>query len=95
MSWNKTETHVIFACDAIDCEIHTAVPIIPVEKQSDFGGCFKRVQELGWVSFKRTGREWTYHCPKCAEQAAADHAEWNKAERERERIKERNARYSE
>ena len=36
---------------------------------------------------------WTYHCPTCAEKAAADHAEWNRQERERERVKERNSRF--
>lgn len=55
---------------------------------------WRQAQEAKWVSFKRTGQPWRYFCPGCAEKAAADHAEWNKAERERERIKERNARYA-
>ena len=57
--------------------------------------CWDIAHARGWVSFKRIGYAWTYHCPACADQAAADHAEWNKQEQERERIKERNARYSE
>ena len=57
--------------------------------------CWDIAHARGWVSFKRIGYAWTYHCPACADQAAADHAEWNKQERERERVKERNSRYIE
>jgi hypothetical protein len=44
----------------------------------------------GWVSFKRVGRDWSYHCRQCAAQAERDHQEHARNEAERERIKARN-----
>ena len=91
MVWNKDEANsrFIFECDTAECQSSINVPA------ADFGAAWKAVKERLWVSFKRTGRPWDYYCPKCAENAAADHAEWNRQERERERLKERNARYFE
>ena len=102
MSWDMdTASGVItFYCDT--CQESHVVNIADAragssrrEPYPDLLPCWDYAGGLGWVSFKRTGHDWTYHCPKCAAQAAADHAEWNRQERERERVKERNSRYIE
>ncbi len=105
MSWLHSETEITFICDSCPDDkiegttlfVNIALERARVAKppMSDLGPCWEYARGLGWVSFKRTGRDWTYHCPTCAEKAAAEHAEWNRQERERERIKERNSRYFE
>jgi hypothetical protein len=55
--------------------------------------CWDVARATGWVSFKRTGQPWSYHCPACAAQAERDHQEHYRHEQERERIKLRNERY--
>lgn len=103
MSFDKGVNGTItFDCDSEACLESFNVNIADAragtsrrEPFPDLLPCWDIALDIGWVSFKRTGHDWTYHCPKCAEKAAADHAEWNKSERERERVKERNSRYFE
>lgn len=101
MSWEKDAVGITFHCDTCE-EFFLNVNIADAragssrrEPYPDLLPCWEYARGLGWVSFKRTGRDWTYHCPTCAEKAAAEHAEWNRQERERERVKERNSRYFE
>jgi len=102
MSWDQPDVNrIVFYCDTLECqhEHHFSpgsernLKKVP-EHASDFTACWTAAQVLGWRSFKRTGGKWTYHCPECAEAAESAHTEWNRQERERERIKERNARYA-
>lgn len=101
MSWVKEEFQIVFECDTCETEF-IEVNITEARLGSsrrppfpDLLPCWDVAKGAGWTSYKRIGHDWTYHCPKCAETAAAAHEEYNKAERERERIKERNARYAE
>jgi len=92
MSWEKDaeNSRFLFMCDSLEeCASSVNIPA------ADFGAAWKVVKEQEWVSLKRTGQPWRYFCPTCAKKAAEDHAEWNRQERERERLKERNARYFE
>lgn len=95
MAWDKTDTTVTFECDTcdtvVDCDIKTlraASP--PTPHDSDFIVCYRHMQGIGWRSFKRTDRPWSYHCPECGPQAEMDHREYRRNERQREAIKARN-----
>lgn len=105
MSWEKSEDglSVTFYCDSPACDRNTSCNIDssrhanahltvtpPPQTASDFAFCWFHVKRLGWVSFKRAGQSWTYHCKECAEQAERDHAQHQLNEAERERIIKRN-----
>ncbi len=85
MSWDRSSDNFQFACDTGEC----LASLIIVA--SDFATASHSAKETGWVTHKRVGRNWTYHCPACAEQAERDHQEHLKREQERERIKARNS----
>jgi hypothetical protein len=53
--------------------------------------CWRYMRGVGWRSFKRTGRNWSYHCVKCGPEAEIAHREHQRHEAERDRIRARNA----
>lgn len=99
MAWelNPANGTIVFECDSsgevATCEMAkirgTCNGVSPHD--TDFGLCWRYLKGLGWVSFKRTGKPWTYHCPKCAVDAEREHHEWTHNDHERERLKKRNA----
>jgi hypothetical protein len=104
MSWDKSDDCITFYCDSAECDRNTSVTISsartcnghltvtpPPPTASDFAFCWFHAKRHGWVSFKRNGQPWTYHCKECAAQAEHDHQEHQRNEAERERIKARNA----
>lgn len=94
MAWEKTNANVTFYCDTPDCDSYEIVSsrvLFGSPNNSTFAACWQRVQSIGWRSFKRGGRPWTYHCSACALSAAESHREYNRREQERERIKAQNA----
>jgi hypothetical protein len=97
MSWSRDCDTVSFACDSGECQnvldVDGNVARLNSTREataSTFAICNDVARGLGWVSFKRVGRPWTYHCSACAEQAECDHEEYLNREQERERIKQRN-----
>lgn len=95
MSWTKEGDAVTFSCDScpetffVDGDLARSGSSRP-PRASLFTVCLDVARGAGWVSYKRVGRNWTYHCAGCAAQAAADHVEHIKRDAERERIKARN-----
>jgi|ERR1019366_3619715 hypothetical protein len=99
MAWDKPDASTIaFECDscseAIECDIETIRAecfTVTDDKSSDFAVCWRHVQGLGWRSFKRTGRNWTYYCVTCIPAAEAAHKQHNIDEATRDRIKAKNS----
>lgn len=94
MGWDKTsDTAFSFECDscadvvALNTEEMASEP---KPGQSNFGRCWGHLKGIGWRSFKRNGRDWTYHCVKCGPEAEMQHLEHRRQESERDRIKARN-----
>lgn len=85
MAWDRPdETTIAFECDG---ECGKKLSFI----SSDFGSCWRKVQEIGWRGFKRTGRDWSHICPDCVPAAEAVHSDHKRMEDERDRIRARNA----
>ena len=97
MPWHSSDGLVIFECDScdvvVDCDVATIRSTAhPTAHDTDFSLCYRYMQGIGWRSFKRTGRPWSYHCPTCSPQAESEHRDHQRLENERDRIKTRNAR---
>lgn len=98
MAWDKTDDETLsFECDSCAEVVDLNVDRIremafPEPKTPDFCMCWRYLQGIGWRSFKRIGRDWTYHCAKCGPEAETAHNEWRRQENERERIRSRNRR---
>lgn len=93
MAWDKRDEHCFtFECDSCGADVIElkADTITPKPGQSNFGRCWSHLQGLGWRSFKRAGRDWTYHCPKCGPEAEMQFREYRRQESERDRTKARN-----
>jgi len=95
MSWIADGRTITFTCDSCPEGLESTESVnaeyYAKPSESDFAAAWRIVQRPGgWRSFKRTGHSWTYHCAKCAPQAESEHAEHNRNEAERERIKARN-----
>lgn len=85
MSWQVTDDEgLAFFCDSGECDARVGF-------REDFAPSWARAKEIGWLTLKRTGRDWTHHCPLCAPQAERDHEAHKRNEAERERLKARNA----
>lgn len=95
MGWEKDEAacSVTFFCDGQNCERSRTYNEPLPNHISVFAGCWQRAEADGWRSFKQVGRNWRYFCKGCADAAEQEHHDYNAAEHERERVKERNARY--
>lgn len=99
MAWeaNEAEGVIVFECESCDRVDRVNVQETrdtaekPEPNTTDFIMCWRRQMGVGWRSFKRTGRNWSYHCPACGAQAEQDHRDFQSQERERERLKARNA----
>jgi hypothetical protein len=98
MSWDRECDTVTFTCDTCPTTLAVDGNVARCDSTreasaSTFMICWDVARATGWVSFKRTGQPWSYHCPACAAQAERDHQEHYRHEQERERIKLRNERY--
>lgn len=96
MAWEQIDSTVTFYCDSCEAERECKVETVrataqPEPATSDFIMCWRYMQSIGWRSFKRTGRAWTYHCVACGPQAEMEHREHSRQENAREQIKARNA----
>src|SRR5579864_4005614 len=97
MLWEQPDrSTIVMECDTCgdvtECDVETVREgEAHAPADSDFIACWRYLQGLGWKSFKRTGKSWTYHCPKCADAAEQAQTEYRRDERERERAKARNA----
>lgn len=95
MAWDKPDDKTVtFECDdcteVVDCDIETIRATgQPTPNDSDFIVCWRYLVGIGWRSFKRTGRNWSYHCVKCGPAAEASHNAHRRQESERDRIKAR------
>ena len=83
MSWDQSGDAIQFSCETGECMNSFTARVT-------FAEAWASAKQNGWVSFKRSGRNWTYHCPACADQAERDHEAHKRNEAERERIKARN-----
>jgi hypothetical protein len=97
MPWNKADETITFECDTcdvvVDCDIKTVrATAQPSDYETDFAVCFRYMRGIGWRSFKRSGRAWSYHCTACGPQAEVEHNDHRRLEDERDRIRSRNAR---
>jgi hypothetical protein len=82
MSWTKDENTVTFMCDSCSEELRYA--------GQSFVTCSALMRGDGWLSLKRTGFEWTHHCPKCIPEAQREHEEYKRNAERREQMKVRN-----
>lgn len=94
MAWVRECDTIKFACDTcpstLDVDANVSRLNTTDPYATTFKVCWDGARASGWVSFKRVGFPWTYHCPKCASEAEREHAEHYRNEVERERIKARN-----
>lgn len=72
------EFSITFHCDSCPAALKAS---------GTFLECSTYAGRQNWIALKRTGFDWTYHCPACAEQAQRDHDEHKRNEERRERMK--------
>ena len=79
---------LVFECEACPAQYEREE-----NHEPSFAETWKAAQELGWITLKLPGHQWEHFCPACAA-LALEEVECEKVrQRERERVKERNARY--
>jgi hypothetical protein len=86
MSWTGPgtgSTPYTFVCDS-GCGANKSI------RADTFAAAWLEVKEkYGWVSFKRIGRQWMYHCPGCAGHGRQENEDGVRRDEERERLKKR------
>lgn len=90
MSWTGPgtgSTPYTFVCDS-ECGANKSI-----HADSFVKAALEVKEKYGWVAFKRTGHQWTYHCADCAERGKREHEEGVRRDEERARLRERNAEY--
>lgn len=98
MAWDKPDNStIVFECDTCPQTVTCTVDVVrrtapEIAIVSDFGACWRYAQGLGWRSFKRAGKDWTYHCLSCGSAAEVAHRDHKRQELERDRLKDHNAR---
>jgi hypothetical protein len=79
------EGRVTFFCDGCDMSVAFSL-------NQDFVSCKKTLAHDRWTSTKQVGQPWCDWCPGCISVAKEEQRKFEERERERERLKARNAR---
>lgn len=82
------ENRLVFYCEACD----ETKDFESDDGQPSFAESWKECQEDGWFTYRPAGQNWEHYCAGCADLAREDIEVKKRRDRERQRIRERNAR---